>query len=74
MDDSSHGARPFWKSRSAVALVAFAAIALFLLLSEHRPPLPWGVAISAVALVPADASVYAPWARAPWDETDRGAS
>ncbi|MPV71312.1 DUF2933 domain-containing protein [Burkholderia sp. BE17] len=36
MDDSSHRARPFWKSRSAIALVAFAAIALFLLLSEHR--------------------------------------
>ncbi|RQR33484.1 MULTISPECIES: DUF2933 domain-containing protein [unclassified Burkholderia] len=36
MDDSSHGARPFWKSRSAIALVAFTAIALFLLLSEHR--------------------------------------
>ena len=36
MDDNSHGARPFWKSRSAIALVAFAAIALFLLLSEHR--------------------------------------
>ncbi|HHL4078411.1 MULTISPECIES: DUF2933 domain-containing protein [unclassified Burkholderia] len=36
MDDNSHDGRPFWKSRSAIALVAFAAIALFLLLSEHR--------------------------------------
>ena len=36
VDDDSHGTRPFWKSRSAVALVAFAAISLFLLLSEHR--------------------------------------
>ncbi|WP_325088983.1 DUF2933 domain-containing protein [Burkholderia contaminans] len=36
MDGSSHGGRPFWKSRSAIALVVFAAIALFLLLTEHR--------------------------------------
>ncbi|MDY7791887.1 DUF2933 domain-containing protein [Burkholderia ubonensis] len=36
MDDNPHAARPFRKSRSAVALLAFGAIALFLLLSEHR--------------------------------------
>ncbi|KAB0638118.1 DUF2933 domain-containing protein [Burkholderia stagnalis] len=36
MDDNPHAARPFWKSRSVIALLAFSAIALFLLLSEHR--------------------------------------
>ncbi|PAJ86536.1 DUF2933 domain-containing protein [Burkholderia ubonensis] len=36
MDDNPHAARPFWKSRSAIALLAFGAISLFLLLSEHR--------------------------------------
>ncbi|MBP0592191.1 DUF2933 domain-containing protein [Paraburkholderia sp. LEh10] len=36
MDEITHGSRPFWKSRSAIALLVFAAIALFLLFSEHR--------------------------------------
>ncbi|RZF27966.1 DUF2933 domain-containing protein [Paraburkholderia sp. UYCP14C] len=36
MNEVHHGTRPFWKSRSAIALLGFAAIALFLLFSEHR--------------------------------------
>ncbi|WP_080435007.1 DUF2933 domain-containing protein [Burkholderia ubonensis] len=36
MNGNSHSARPFWKSRSAIALLAFTAVAVFLLLSEHR--------------------------------------
>jgi hypothetical protein len=36
MNDTSHGSRPFWKSRSAIALLVFASVALFLLFSEHR--------------------------------------
>ncbi|WP_334052512.1 DUF2933 domain-containing protein [Burkholderia cepacia] len=36
MDDSPHAGRSFWKSRSAIALAGFAAIALFLLLTEHH--------------------------------------
>jgi hypothetical protein len=32
----SHDSRPFWKSRSAIASLAFAAITLFLLFSEHE--------------------------------------
>jgi hypothetical protein len=36
MNEVQHGARPFWKSRSAIAWLVFAAIALFLLFSEHR--------------------------------------
>ncbi len=36
MDDTTHDSRPFWKSRSAIALLVFSAIALFLLFSEHR--------------------------------------
>nr|WP_156946616.1 DUF2933 domain-containing protein [Paraburkholderia franconis] len=36
MNDAPHTSRPFWKSRSAVALLVFAAVALFLLFSEHR--------------------------------------
>ncbi|MDR6383784.1 DUF2933 domain-containing protein [Paraburkholderia caribensis] len=36
MDETTHGSRPFWKSRSAIALLVFATIALFLLFSEHR--------------------------------------
>jgi hypothetical protein len=36
MNEIHHDARPFWKSRSAIALPVFAAIALFLLFSEHR--------------------------------------
>ncbi|MEI5998085.1 DUF2933 domain-containing protein [Paraburkholderia bengalensis] len=36
MDETTHASRPFWRSRSAIALLVFAAIALFLLFSEHR--------------------------------------
>jgi hypothetical protein len=36
MNEVQHDTRPFWKSRSAIALLVFAAIALFLLFSEHR--------------------------------------
>ena len=36
MDNNLHGRRPFWKSRSAIGLLVFGAIALFLLFSEHR--------------------------------------
>ncbi|WP_083417791.1 DUF2933 domain-containing protein [Burkholderia contaminans] len=36
MADNPHAARPFLKSRGAIALAVFGAIALFLLLSEHR--------------------------------------
>ncbi|CAB4047623.1 DUF2933 domain-containing protein [Paraburkholderia phenoliruptrix] len=36
MDETTHSARPFWKSRSAIALSVFAAVSLFLLFSEHR--------------------------------------
>lgn len=36
MADNPHTARPFLKSRAAIALAVFGAIALFLLLSEHR--------------------------------------
>ncbi|MBY4696559.1 DUF2933 domain-containing protein [Burkholderia latens] len=36
MDDQSHTARPFWRSRAAIGLLAFGAIAAFLMLSEHR--------------------------------------
>ena len=36
MNEVQHATRPFWKSRSALALLVFAAIALFLLFSEHR--------------------------------------
>ncbi|MDQ7977298.1 DUF2933 domain-containing protein [Paraburkholderia sp. SARCC-3016] len=34
--DTPHDSRPFWKSRSAMVALVFAAIALFLLFSEHR--------------------------------------
>ncbi|HDR9319759.1 TPA: DUF2933 domain-containing protein [Burkholderia vietnamiensis] len=36
MDDDSRSSRPFWKSRAAIAWLVFGAIAMFLLLSEHR--------------------------------------
>jgi hypothetical protein len=38
MDNNAHahGRRPFWKSRSAIGLLVFGLIALFLMLSEHR--------------------------------------
>jgi hypothetical protein len=36
MNDMQQGPRPFWKSRSAIALVGFGAISVFLLFSEHR--------------------------------------
>ncbi|MEX3633527.1 DUF2933 domain-containing protein [Paraburkholderia sp. BR14320] len=36
MNDAPRTSRPFLKSRSAIALLVFAAISLFLLLSEHR--------------------------------------
>ncbi|WP_250523343.1 MULTISPECIES: DUF2933 domain-containing protein [unclassified Caballeronia] len=36
MNDVQRSSRPFWKSRSAIGLLAFAAVALFLLFSEHR--------------------------------------
>lgn len=34
--ESNRRARGFWRSRYAIGLVVFAAIALFFLLSEHR--------------------------------------
>ena len=34
--EPSHRAPSFWRSRYAIGLVLFAAIALFFLLSEHR--------------------------------------
>ena len=36
MNEFPHGARPFWKSRAAIALTVFGLIALFLMFSEHR--------------------------------------
>jgi hypothetical protein len=36
MNDAPHTSRPFWKSRSAIALLVFGAVALFLVFSEHR--------------------------------------
>ncbi|SAK85851.1 hypothetical protein AWB76_05984 [Caballeronia temeraria] len=36
MNDAPLASRPFWKSRSAVGMLVFAAIAVFLLFSEHR--------------------------------------
>jgi len=37
MDHDDHGQeRSFWRSRYAIGLLAFAAIALFFLLTEHR--------------------------------------
>lgn len=36
MNEMSQGPRPFWKSRSAIGLAVFGAIAVFLLFSEHR--------------------------------------
>lgn len=36
MDEVPHGARPFWKSRAAIAMTVFGLIALFLMFSEHR--------------------------------------
>jgi hypothetical protein len=32
----SQEAQPFWKSRGAIALVGFGAVAAFFMLSEHR--------------------------------------
>lgn len=32
----SHQPRPFWKSRGAVALLGFGAVAAFFMFSEHR--------------------------------------
>ncbi|WP_028229853.1 DUF2933 domain-containing protein [Paraburkholderia mimosarum] len=36
MDEVPHGARPFWKSRAAIAMTVFGLIAVFLMFSEHR--------------------------------------
>lgn len=36
MNEVPHGARPFWKSRAAIAMTFFGLIALFLMISEHR--------------------------------------
>ena len=36
MDMHPHEAQPFWKSRGAIALLGFAAIAVFFMFSEHR--------------------------------------
>jgi hypothetical protein len=36
MNDMQQGPHPFWRSRSAIALVGFGAISVFLLYSEHR--------------------------------------
>lgn len=36
MNEVQHGKRPFWRSRSAIALLVFAVVSLFLLFSEHR--------------------------------------
>jgi hypothetical protein len=36
MNDAPFASRPFWKSRSAIAMLVFAAVAVFLLFSEHR--------------------------------------
>ena len=36
MNDAPLASRPFLKSRSAVAMLVFAAVAVFLLFSEHR--------------------------------------
>ena len=35
-DEPNRGARSFWRSRYAIGLLVFAAIALFFLLTEHR--------------------------------------
>ena len=36
MNDAPFASRSFWKSRSAIAMLAFAAVAVFLLFSERR--------------------------------------
>ncbi|WP_175939167.1 DUF2933 domain-containing protein [Caballeronia sp. BCC1704] len=36
MNTTSHDASPFWKSRGAIALLGFGAIAAFFMFSEHR--------------------------------------
>jgi hypothetical protein len=36
MNMASHQTHPFWKSRGAVAMLGFGAIASFFMLSEHR--------------------------------------
>ncbi len=36
MKTPSHEMKPFWKSRGAIALVGFGAVAAFFMLSEHR--------------------------------------
>ncbi|WP_321940098.1 DUF2933 domain-containing protein [Paraburkholderia sp. J8-2] len=36
MNEVPHDARPFWRSRPAIALTVFGLIALYLLFSEHR--------------------------------------
>ncbi|CAH2791287.1 MAG: hypothetical protein PPHEINF_3322 [uncultured Paraburkholderia sp.] len=69
MDETTHSARPFWKSRSAIALLVFAAVASFLLFSEHRAHFLGVPPYSFAAFVPADASFHAsrPWSRPrPW--------
>jgi hypothetical protein len=35
-DEPSHRSRGFWRSRYAIGLLVFAAIAMFFLLTEHR--------------------------------------
>jgi len=36
MNATNHHASPFWKSRGAIGLIGFGAIAAFFLFSEHR--------------------------------------